>query len=123
LPPHPKKDASAGGGSPANRPSNPARLSQILKLEAPLRIVLAETENFTMLPDVLKACSAAEHANASEGEIILAVGPEGGWTPDELQSFQQAGWISASLGNTILRAETAAIAGTAIVASAMLPSP
>jgi 16S rRNA U1498 N3-methylase RsmE len=40
-----------------------------------------------------------------------------------LQSFQQAGWISASLGNTILRAETAAIAATAIVASAMLPSP
>jgi 16S rRNA (uracil1498-N3)-methyltransferase len=76
-----------------------------------------------MLPDVLKDSSAAEHENASEGDIILAVGPEGGWTQDELQSFQQAGWISASLGNTILRAETAAIAATAIVASAMLPSP
>ena len=49
----------------------------------------------------------------------LAVGPEGGWTEDELQSFQQAGWISASLGNTILRAETAAMAATAIVASAL----
>jgi len=36
-------------------------------------------------------------------------GPEGGWTEDELQSFQQAGWISASLGNTILsRPKTAA---------------
>jgi 16S rRNA (uracil1498-N3)-methyltransferase len=103
--------------------AEPARLSQILKLEAPLRIVLAETEKFMMLPDVLKDSSAAEHENASEGDIILAVGPEGGWTQDELQSFQQAGWISASLGNTILRAETAAIAATAIVASAMLPSP
>ena len=52
--------------------------------------------------------------------IVLAVGPEGGWTEDELESFQQAGWISASLGNTILRAETAAIAATAIVASTLL---
>jgi 16S rRNA (uracil1498-N3)-methyltransferase len=47
------------------------------------------------------------------------VGPEGGWTPDELQSFQQAGWVSASLGSTILRAETAAIAATAVLVSAL----
>ena len=49
-----------------------------------------------------------------EAEIVLAVGPEGGWTIEELQSFQQAGWTSASLGRTVLRAETAAIAATAI---------
>jgi len=36
-----------------------------------------------------------------------------------LQSFGQAGWISASLGNTILRAETAAMAAIAVVASAL----
>jgi 16S rRNA (uracil1498-N3)-methyltransferase len=51
--------------------------------------------------------------------MALAVGPEGGWTDDELEAFQQAGWISASLGNTILRAETAAIAAVAVVVSAM----
>ena len=51
--------------------------------------------------------------------IVLAIGPEGGWTEEELQAFQQAGWISASLGNTILRAETAAIAAMAIAASAL----
>jgi 16S rRNA (uracil1498-N3)-methyltransferase len=77
-----------------------------------LRIVLAESEEQTLLRDVLKS-----HASASE--IILAVGPEGGWTEDELQSFQQAGWISASLGNTILRSETAAIAATAVVVATL----
>jgi len=55
----------------------------------------------------------------TEEETILAVGPEGGWTADELQQFQQAGWISASLGATILRAETAAIAALAITISAL----
>jgi 16S rRNA U1498 N3-methylase RsmE len=34
-----------------------------------------------------------------------------------VQLFKNAGWISASLGSTILRAETAAIAATAIVIS------
>jgi len=57
--------------------------------------------------------------HAAEDGVALAVGPEGGWTEGELQSFQQARWTSASLGNTILRAETAAMAAAAIVASAL----
>ena len=57
------------------------------------------------------------HFHGIEGEILLAVGPEGGWTEDELQLFQNSGWVSASLGPTILRSETAAIAATAIVIS------
>jgi 16S rRNA (uracil1498-N3)-methyltransferase len=61
-----------------------------------------------MLKDVLPT-----HPN--HGDVVLALGPEGGWTDDELKSFQEAGWISASLGNTILRAETAAIASLAVV--------
>ena len=43
---------------------------------------------------------------------VLLVGPEGGWTPEELQERRQV-----SLGSTILRAETAAIAaGVLLVA-------
>jgi 16S rRNA (uracil1498-N3)-methyltransferase len=88
----------------------PIRFADALTGAAALRIVLAESEERSLLRDVLKS-------NASASAIILAIGPEGGWTEDELQSFQQAGWISASLGNTILRAETAAIAATAVVTS------
>jgi 16S rRNA (uracil1498-N3)-methyltransferase len=73
------------------------------------RIVLAESEEQVLLRDVL--------ASRPEGEIVLAIGPEGGWVEDELQLFQRAAWISASLGNTILRAETAAIAAVAIAFS------
>jgi 16S rRNA (uracil1498-N3)-methyltransferase len=77
-----------------------------------LRIVLAESENRTLLRNVVKP-------DAADGGVVLAVGPEGGWTDDELKAFRQAEWISASLGNTVLRAETAAMAATAIVASAL----
>jgi 16S rRNA (uracil1498-N3)-methyltransferase len=90
----------------------PLKIAEALNYQAALRIVLAESEERTLLRDVVKP-------PAANGGIVLAVGPEGGWTEDELQSFQQAGWISASLGNTILRAETAAMAATALVASAL----
>jgi 16S rRNA (uracil1498-N3)-methyltransferase len=88
----------------------PLKLADALALPGSLRIVLAESEERTLLRDVIQA-------RPEEGGVVLAVGPEGGWTEDELKSFQTAGWTSASLGNTILRAETAAIAATAVVAS------
>ena len=92
--------------------ATPVKVAEALSLQAALRIVLAESEQQTLLRDVVKS-------KTTDKGIALAVGPEGGWTEDELQSFLQAGWISASLGNTILRAETAAMAATAIVASAL----
>ena len=95
----------------------PRQLSEALNFPAALRIVLAESEEQTLLRDVVSR-DAPNSGDADNG-IILAVGPEGGWTDEELQSFRQARWISASLGNTILRAETAAIAATAVVASAL----
>jgi len=76
-----------------------------------LRIVLAETEQETQLRDALSAAEAQK--------VCLAIGPEGGWTEDELAWFQQAKWLSATLGPTILRAETAAIAAVAITLSSL----
>jgi len=49
--------------------------------------------------------------------IHLAVGPEGGWTAEEEALFDAEGWRSVSLGPRILRAETAAITATAVVAA------
>jgi len=51
-------------------------------------------------------------------EVRLLVGPEGGWTEDERAAAARAGWLPASLGPRVLRAETAAIAAVAVVASA-----
>ena len=62
---------------------------------------------------------AESFADADRNPVSLAIGPEGGWTEDELSAFRSAGWISASLGDTVLRAETAAIAATAIVISSL----
>ena len=90
----------------------PLKLSAALNVPDGCRIVLAESEEETLLRDVVGRSS-------SNSLFALAIGPEGGWAEDELSSFREAGWISASMGNTILRAETAAIAATAVVASAL----
>jgi 16S rRNA (uracil1498-N3)-methyltransferase len=47
----------------------------------------------------------------------MAIGPEGGWTPEEIFLFTQHQWQPVTLGPRILRAETAAIAAIAIVST------
>jgi len=49
-------------------------------------------------------------------DVALLIGPEGGWTDGERETFIAAGWTRVSLGPLILRAETAALAGLAVLA-------
>jgi 16S rRNA (uracil1498-N3)-methyltransferase len=104
--------------------AQPAKLSDVLDFESSMRIVLSEDEEHVLIKDALLNAAAPAPAGAASKDdaqsinsIALAIGPEGGWTEGELQWFFRAGWVSASLGNTILRAETAAIAATAIIAA------
>jgi 16S rRNA (uracil1498-N3)-methyltransferase len=53
----------------------------------------------------------------------LLIGPEGGWTEDELAAALEAGWIAASLAAGKLRAETAAIAALTLARTAMARPP
>jgi 16S rRNA (uracil1498-N3)-methyltransferase len=48
-------------------------------------------------------------------ELAVAIGPEGGWTDGERTAMESHGWLPSSLGTTVLRAETAAIAAAAIL--------
>lgn len=91
--------------------ADPLQLAAAIGLPGALRILLSESEERSSLRDVLLP---------SASNISLAVGPEGGWTEQEEKLFLQQGWISASLGSTILRAETAAIAATAICVSVLI---
>ena len=50
-----------------------------------------------------------------EADLCVAIGPEGGWTDAERATMESLDWLPASLGSTVLRAETAAIAAAAIL--------
>ena len=88
--------------------AEPMKLKELLKDLNDARIVLSEGEHGLMLKNAV-----LDQTNP----ITVAIGPEGGWAEAELIQFRDAGWVSASLGNTILRAETAAIAAMAVILS------
>ena len=59
--------------------------------------------------------------DATPEPVTIAVGPEGGIEPDELERFIEGGFRTASVGATVLRFETAAIAALGIVRSLVAP--
>ncbi len=76
----------------------------------PVKLLLAETEEDNTLRVALEAAQP-------DAPIALAIGPEGGWTAEEMQVFRDNGWQHVTLGPRILRAETAAIAALAITSA------
>lgn len=92
----------------------PVALKAALAGATGARIVLSEAEEEVSL----KAALAG-----AQPPLSLAFGPEGGWTPEELAMFSESRWKPASLGATILRAETAAIAAVAVAFACLHPEP
>jgi len=75
---------------------------------AGMKILLSELRDAPPLRQVLS------HAHATSA-VTLAIGPEGGWTDEELASARHTKFVEASLGGNILRTETAVLAAMAIL--------
>lgn len=71
-----------------------------------LRLLLSERTEAPGLKSVIGK-------NTTVREAVFAVGPEGGWTDEELEQARNAGFAGVSLGRMILRTETAVAAGLA----------
>ncbi len=83
----------------------PVALKKAIEKEQGSRVVLSEVEEHVSLKAALRECRTP---------LALAFGPAGGWSQTELELFNAAGWKPASLGHTILRVETAAIAAVSV---------
>ncbi len=77
----------------------------LAQVNAPVKLLLAETEQENTIAEAMKDVTE---------EIALAIGPEGGWTTEEMTLFSESGWRHVTLGPRILRAETSAIAALSI---------
>jgi len=78
---------------------------------ATLKILFSERREAKPLRDVLRG--------AKGSSVGLAIGPEGGWTDDEILSARASGFIETSLGENILRTESAVLAALAILRFAL----
>lgn len=76
---------------------------RILEVVAATKIVFAERNG-----GPLKSALAGS-------PVLFLVGPEGGWTDTELESARGKGFALVDLGEGILRSETAAIVGAALI--------
>jgi 16S rRNA (uracil1498-N3)-methyltransferase len=89
---------------PVNRPQS---LSDFLNQPLELGFICSPIDSAGNLPE----------PPATVARITLLIGPEGGFSPQEMQQARQAGFHPLSLGPRILRTETAAIVAMSLLQS------
>lgn len=87
-------------------------IEDIYKLDFDYKFVPYEKES-------LKGTILNDLTFEKEKSLSLIVGPEGGFEEDEINKLIENGYTSFSLGKRILRAETAVLAGFAILGNMM----
>jgi len=100
----------SGRAAPASiaAPSTVEDLMDKWKAEESLKVLLWEGEGRRDLKTLLRNASRTKR-------FIGMIGPEGGFTGEEVEMAESAGFMPVSLGERILRAETAAIVMVALV--------
>jgi 16S rRNA (uracil1498-N3)-methyltransferase len=80
---------------------------------AACKILLSERPDAPYIRDVLEPVSSLRRSNPASA--ALAVGPEGGWIDEEIAAARAAGFAEASLGDNVLRTETAVLASMSVL--------
>ena len=111
----------------SSQQSRRLRLPQLDNLAKPAQAFAAQTAEFRLMlserSDAPSVRNILGHANPARPSTTaaLAIGPEGGWTDDELAAARANGFAEASLGQLILRTETAVISALAMLKYALSP--
>lgn len=92
--------------------SAPWEPSKFFKVQSPaaLKLILSARGPGQTLASIPLPCGP-------ESLVVIAVGPEGGWTSEELAQALECGFLPVTLGNRILRAETATLAALSVLQS------
>ena len=89
-------------------------LGAVLACEAPGAVAFVlEPSGQQWLPEVL----AAQHEALRVRPLLLFIGPEGGFAPEELEAFRRSNVPAVRIAPAVLRIETAALAACAIAGS------
>jgi 16S rRNA (uracil1498-N3)-methyltransferase len=96
--------------------SKQSKRTDIPKIESQIKFeeILVQKKEYdvgiicTLYPGTRKIREVLEEKMPKE--ILILIGPEGDFTPQEIESAKNEGFIPVSLGDLVLRTETAAIA-------------
>jgi 16S rRNA (uracil1498-N3)-methyltransferase len=86
-----------------------------IEQERTLRDALARTEGTRVIVADASGVGADEIERTETAVVRVVVGPEGGWTAEELASARDAGAVVTRFGPHSMRVETAAVAAAAVV--------
>lgn len=115
-------EQSRGAWLPAVFPDAPLDRAIAATPEGPRLLLDIRGEPIaTLVSNALE--SVRQHGSGRLRPITIAVGPEGGLEPDEFDELEKAGFRAVSIGLSILRFETAALAALAVVRSALATLP
>jgi 16S rRNA (uracil1498-N3)-methyltransferase len=112
----------------SSQQSRRLRLPQLDELAKPAQAFAAQSSQFRLMlsersdaPSLRNILGHSNHAKVPTS-AALAIGPEGGWTDDERIAARASSFQEASLGQLILRTETAVIASLATLNYALSPT-
>jgi len=80
-----------------------------------LKIMLWEGEETRSLDDLVSKAESSRGKDLSPEEVVVLIGPEGGFSDDEAAAASEEGFLTVSLGKRILRTETAGLAAVSIL--------
>lgn len=108
-----REAAEQCGGTRVPEVVEPRKIAEVLESVGPdpARLIL----------DPYAERPLARHLAPCPGRVLLLIGPEGGFSSDEVQRAAELGATPVKLGRRVLRAETAALAAAALVATASEP--
>ena len=92
--------------------SGRAVLPELLPTQ-PLASATRRCDGTGFILDPASAASIKSVASTLSTASTLAIGPEGGWSPRDLEQLREAGFCGLRLGPRVLRTETAGIAAIA----------
>ena len=113
----------------SSQQSRRLRLPQLDELTKTAEAFAAQTAKFRLVlsersdaPSIRKSLDRSNTPETPVSTAALTIGPEGGWTDDELTAARAANFHEASLGQLILRTETAVVSALSILNFALAPN-
>jgi len=106
----------------SSQQSRRLRVPQLDELAKPNFAFASQTARFRLMlsergdaPSIRSVLGQETRAELAPVTAALAIGPEGGWTDDEFAAARASGFHEASLGQLILRTETAVISAISVM--------
>jgi 16S rRNA (uracil1498-N3)-methyltransferase len=114
----PKESAVAKFGRAVIEASKQCGRNRLMAIDSPLdwTALLARVDLPPVRIVLHPSAVESHHAVRSDQGVIAAIGPEGGFTDDEVAAAVDAGWRVANLGPRVLRVETAAATVAGLIA-------